>query len=236
MPYVDFDSLVINRKNIDYDELKNLMLHFRSYGVSNFIIAYDVDPDNEFIATIIHNIRNLKNNIRRVKPYGCTVSVAASIVYRSDTIYDDRIKRLLFRRSNKIFLRLPDRREFREDDFHKSTNHLLYKLKYVPIFTRFEDVMDTYPTHISNKLFKTRRAAFCIDVNHLSKQIGTVHIFSAMNGTHEILLLPSISGDLKDYKPPELFFSDIKKRYDRGIYLKFCAFMNSSIRKIFPSN
>ena len=236
MPYVDFDSLVINRKNIDYDELKNLMLHFRSYGIRNFIIAYDVDLENEFIATIIYNIRNLKNNIRRIKPYGCKVHIAPNILYRPETIHNDSIKRLLFKKTNKIFLRLPDYREFNEDDFLKSTNHLLYKLNYIPVFTRFEDALDTYPTHISNKIFKTRRAAFCIDVNHLSKQIGTVHIFSAMNSSSEIMLLPSISGDLKDYKTLELLFSDIKKRYDYGIYLKFCAFMNSSIRKIFPLN
>lgn len=236
MPYVDFDSLVINRKNIDYDELKNLMLHFRSYGIRNFIIAYDVDLENEFIATIIYNIRNLKNNIRRVKPYGCKVHIAPSVLYRPETIYNDSVKRLLFKRTNKIFLRLPNYSEFNEDDFHKSTNYLLYKLNYVPVFVRFEDVLDTYPTHISNKIFKTRRAAFCIDVNHLSKQIGTVHIFSAMNSNSEIMLLPAISGDLKDYKTPELLFSDVKKRYDHDIYLKFCAFMNSSIRKIFPLN
>ena len=235
MSYVDFDSLVINRRNIDYDELKNIMIHFAAYGVRNFIIAYDVDLDKEFIATIIYNVRDLKNKVRRIKPYGCKVYVAPSVVYRSNTAYDDSLRRLLFRRTDKIFLRFPDYRAFREDDFFRSTNHLLYKLKYVPVFTRFENVLDSYPNSISKKLFKTRRAAFCIDLNCLSGQLGTVQIFSAMNSSSEISLIPSISGSLKDYKQPERLFADIKTRYDRKTYLKFCSFLNTSIRKIFPS-
>ena len=234
MSYVDFDSLVINRSDIDYDELKNIMRYFSSYGVRNFIIAYDVDPEKDFIATVIYNIRNLKNNLRYVKPFGCKVYVAPSVLYRPNTPYEDYIARLRFKRTDKIFLRLPEYYEFREDEFFKSTNYLLYKLKYIPVFTRFERVLTTYPNSISKRIYKTRRAAFCIDVKHLSTRIGTVHAFSAMNGDSDTLLIPSVSGKLGDYKSPELLFSNIKDHYERSIYLNFCKFINSSIRKIFP--
>lgn len=234
MSYVDFDSLVINRSSIDYDELKNIMHHFSAYGVRSFIIAYDVDPEKDFIATVIYNIRNLKNDIRYIKPFGCKVYVAPSVLYRPNTPYEDYVARLRFKRTDKIFLRLPEYCEFSEDEFFKSTNHLLYKLKYMPVFTRFEDVLNTYPNSVSKKIYKTRRAAFCIDVKHLSSRIGTVHAFSAMNGDSESMLVPSISGKFNDYKSPEALFSNIKQHYDRSIYLKFCKYLNSSIRKIFP--
>ena len=236
MAYVDFDSLVISNRTIDTDKLKALMNHFKSFGVRNFIITYDVDLEKDFITTILHNLKNIKLDLKRIKPFGCRVYVAPTFFWNSDTAYDDALKRLLFKRTNKIFIQLPKfYYAFRADDFFKSTNHLLYKLKYTPIFTRFEDAFTDYPPEISKKIFKTRRAAFCIDINYLSKPMGTVSIFSAMNSDAEILLIPSISRDLNDYPEPELFFGDLKRRYGRDTYLKYCRFMNNSIRKIFPS-
>lgn len=236
MAYVDFDSLVISYRNIDIDKLKDVMNHFKSFGVRNFIITYDVDLEKDFIATILHNLKNIKADVKRINPFGTKVYIAPTIFWDSNAAYNDASKRLLFKRTNKLFIQLPKfYYAFREDNFFKSTNHLLYKLKYTPIFTRFEDALVDYPPEISKKIFKTRRAAFCVDINYLSKPMGTVQIFSAMNSNSEILLIPSISGDLKDYPSPELIFGDLKKRYSRDTYLKYCHFMNNSIREIFPS-
>lgn len=236
MPYVDFNSLIINCHNIDYEKLKNIMQHFKSCGVRNFIITYDVDLNTQFLSSAIFDIKNIKNNLRRIKPFATKVHVAPSVLYHPDLAYDERLRRLTFNRTNKIFLRIPDHSDFSNDEFFRATNHLLYKRKYIPIFTRFENVLLSYPSSLAKKIFRTRKAAFCLDVNFLSGQFGTVSIFSAMNGDAGILLLPSISDarGFSDYASSELLFSDIKKRYDRNTYLKFCRYLNDSIKQIFP--
>lgn len=236
MAFVDFDSLVICRKEINYKELQSLMEHFCSYGIRKFIIAYDVDPETEFIATVIYNIRELKRQIRLYKPRGCKVYVAASVLYRRNTAHEKYLRRLLLASTNKIFLRMPPFWQLHEDDFFKSANHLLYKLKYVPVFTRYEDVFNTYPEKLARKIFKTRNAAFCIDLNYLSSPIGTVRLFSAMNDGYGVHVIPSISSDLKDHKHPEQLFGGLKKHFGNDTYLTVCKFLNQSIKRVFPQD
>lgn len=237
MAYVDFDSLVISRRNIDCSELQKLLKHFSDHGVRKFIIAYDVDPEKEFITTVIHNLRIIKKQIQAIKPRGCKVCVTPSVLLRPNTAYEDYLRRLRLSGTNIVFLRLPPYWMLDEDNFFKSINHLLYKLKYLPVFTHYEDVFEGYPVKLAQKILKTRNAAFCFDIGYLSRPIGTVRIFSAikaMNEGYGTLLIPSVCGDIRDHRHPERLFCSIKKHYGNDAYLNFCRFMNSSIRQVFP--
>lgn len=236
MSFFDFDSIVINNcsQNFDCDELKNTMNFFKGFGIKQFIVTYDIDILSTALKDIKLNMRNIKRDLAKIRPYACVVSLAPVIKFERSVIQDPSLVKFLFAHSDKLFLRLPEYQPWNYDKWlFQDINELLYKKRYFPIFTNIEVLSENYSPDVAEKLIKTQKATICYDVKFITTRPGRICAIQSMGKRNTGIVL-SVNKPIKSYTKIENLMERFKKALGNSTYLGFCKHLNECNRFIFP--
>lgn len=235
MPLLDFDSLVVCNGRRDIAALKKTLEFFRNIGIRKFIVTLDVDPLSFSQYELMNDYRRFKEAVfEYAKPRGAIIRVAPCIELKKGIAYEPFIKRLRLSRTNKIFIRSPLSHD--SSWTAHELNYLLYKQKLKPIFVNFEYNLLSSDREYSEQLYRIEQAAYCLDINHMTKKYCESAIRKAIK--NNIIIIPAISHQLYAYnRPPQCDaienFKMLKSRLGSATYLKLCRHINESSKQIF---
>ncbi len=231
MPLLDFNSLVICNEDGSYKSLSDTLLYFSELGIKNFIVTQSFDLNVSSQSKIISDCKMIKETIAAARPRGVRVHFVPTIFLSPKLLKNPFIKRLKIRNSNTVFIQAPF---FVNDHWiHSDLNYLLYRQKLRPVFTRFEKNLISCTPKFATSLFKTQKAAYCIDLNFFVSQKYEFRLHQAV--TFESPIIPCVSNNLCMYGDMYNRFAAMRECIGDLAYFKICKHINTSCRSLWAN-
>ncbi len=229
MSVLSFNSLVICNGDHDLSSLADTLKYFSSIGIRKFIITFDVDlvVSSEF--DILNDYKAFKKSVKSIKPFGVKILITPNVHLSQGVTQNPFLKKLTIPNTDMIFIQTP---LFVDGTWlNPDLNYLMYKQKLRPVFTCFERNLISCKYEISNQLYKTKGAIFCIDINYMTSISAESRIRQGLE--RNINIVPAISNDLLTYYTSLNKFSRLSERLSKSTYSRFCMYLMKNTRSLF---
>ena len=225
---VGFDTLIVNSKFSEQNELLQLFDIFYPLGIKNFIFTRNVDLVNDHLTFVLDSIKDFKKYVSSISPRGVKIKMACCISYADGLSQNPYLRKLCFTRDPRCtFISLPIFPSFADNIFATELNKLLYRSKIFPIFNSFERTMKTSSYEFYSKLLSTNRAIFALDINFMIDP-GNLTILNDIIIPKHTQIIPCISSDISNYVASYDNFQNLLNTLTKSNYYKFCSLINKS--------
>ena len=227
-----FDTIVVNNREYDNENLCLLLDLFCKCGIKNFIFLSDFDLERNSFRLEHDKIIDFKNRISTVVPYTIHPKVFFNLYVTNGFSSNKDIKRCYSVKKNRfLFAQLPMFTDINFDLIAHDLNNLMYRQKSFPVFSSFDTILNTASDDFCKKLINNKNIGFCFDINYIFDP-KNVELFSSVLNS-KAFILPMISHNISNYagilKSAE-FFMGI---YGNSNYHKLCSLINKCASKFY---
>ncbi len=230
MSHFDFDYLIVFNPRYDDASLTDLFSFFSENGIRRFFFCEPFDHNCHSISQVKCRIRDIKKVIGARCPRGVRFSVCADIQMSDGISSVSALRRLLIPHTDSLFLRLPI---FRFDDWiNTELNSILFRHRFLPIFSCFEANLKTNPSHQLTQLIHSDPFRVCLDINYMTAPFSQPILYDLIQ--RNVPILPCISYSLSDYAGSITGFDQLKSEIGSPLYTKLCRNIQRAKAYILP--
>ena len=225
-----FDTLIIHTNRF-YSNLDQTLEYFYNLGIKNFLFLFDYDPLSDSISITKSKMTEFKNNLAKTSPRRIKIKSAINLHISKGAAFNDSLDQLYYNKSSKaIFLSLP---LFIADNYEPISldiNHILYKKSAFPIFTSFEEIVESSSIDFCSKFISNPKICLSIDLNYLLNPNKEIVFNKILNDNSYIL--PSISYNIANYAGILSATDFAIEKYGKKAYFNICSQINRTSTKI----
>ena len=226
---IGFDTLIVNNRFYAEDDLSKLFELFVPLGIKNFVFLFEFDLANTNLLRVNNKISALEALLSTITPRGVHTTVKPELIFDSGVSSNSDISKLYASRSKRsLFVALPMFPQTDDNGFATDLNRLIYRSNSFPIFTSFQNIVETAPEDFTARLLSTP-SGFGFDLNYLLRTDRKDLISMLINNNS--LILPMISHELANYVGIVNEVSHFKETYGKTEYYKLCSLINRCASK-----
>ena len=226
---LDFDYLIITNQYFSTDSLRSTVQFFVERGIRKFIFTLDFNRELRTVTWIMDRLKRLDELLKSFRPRSVSFYVCANLTLTEGVLYDPQLRRLCIDRSNLLFIQLP----FFVDEawIRSNLNHLLFERKISPIFTSFENNLQTNPSSLLESCLRSSFYRFAIDVNYLTALDSKPFVARVID--ERIPILPCVSHSLPNYVGVDSAFAQLRQSLGEAQYFQLCRTIQQGGHKLF---
>lgn len=220
-----FDTLIISYDRSRFSDFKNLMEHFYSLGIKNFIFIFDYDPTRDTLVQFSEKFNGVKKYCSQFASRRMKIKCAFNLNICRGAAFNSSVTKLYADKSSKsIFVGMPIFTDRVYDSFATDINHLLYRKSAFTVFSFFDLIIETAGRPFCKKFITNPHIGITLDVNYLFNPKNQ-DVFNEILKSN-CLLIPTVSGDISNYAGVGASAEYALNLYGKNKYYKLCSQIN----------
>ena len=221
---IGFDTIAVNNRRYSADELSELFDLFVPLGVKNFVFLFEFDFARTSFLDANKKISMLEDRLSEVTPRGVHSIVKPELIFDNGAPYNSNLSKLYASRAkHSLFVSLPIFPNTDDNVFAADLNRLIYRSGSFPIFTSFENIVETAPADFTSKLSSTG-VGLGFDINYLLRADRNTLTKSLIDSN--AMIFPMLSHELANYVGIVNEISYFQEICGKSQYYKLCTRIN----------